>query len=178
VSSLLVLGLGNVLCADDGVGISAVLQLLQRYQPARGVRVLDGGTMGLSLLPELERAEQAIFVDAIRDGDSLPGSLVRIEQEDVMHAAATRLSVHQIGVTDLLEGASLRSRCPRKLILCGVVPQSIELRFGLSPSVAAAVPKLIELVLQEAAALGKPFRERRHAIAGGLHGDLHRLLGL
>ncbi len=177
MSSLLILGLGNVLCADDGVGVAATVALLRRYQPARGVRVLDGGTLGLSLLPELARADAAILVDAIR-ADGPPGTLVRLEQEDVARAAISRLSVHQVSVADLLDGASLLGRCPPRLVLCGVVPESMELRLGLSPSVAAALPALIESVLREAAALGKPFRERRRKQNVSVDDDIHRLLGL
>jgi len=63
---LLVLGLGNVLCGDDGTGVVAVHLLERRYRVPDGVQVLDGGTLGLSLLPYLEQAQQAILVDAIR----------------------------------------------------------------------------------------------------------------
>jgi hydrogenase maturation protease len=75
---LLVLGLGNVLLADDGVGSAAVTELRDRYEPCDGARVLDGGTLGLSLLPYLDQADIVILVDAIR-ADAPPGSLVRLQ---------------------------------------------------------------------------------------------------
>jgi hydrogenase maturation protease len=101
---LIVLGLGNVLLEDDGVGVAAVTLLRDGYDVPAGVRILDGGTLGLSLLPYLEEAEVLILVDAIR-ADAPPGSFVRLDGDAVPPAVATRLSPHQIGVADLLDGA-------------------------------------------------------------------------
>lgn len=162
--SLLILGLGNILLGDDGAGIVAVEQLAHRYDAPDGVRVLDGGTLGLSLLPYLADAERAILVDAVQ-ADAPPGSLVRLEGDDVARASVQRLSVHQIGVADLLDGARLLGQLPRPLILIGVVPESIELRVGLSAPVAAAVPGLVGRVIAEAARLGHPFKERSPCVS-------------
>jgi hydrogenase maturation protease len=123
---LLVLGLGNVLCGDDGLGAIAVHLLRRRYRVPDGVVVLDGGTLGLSLLPTLEQAHEAILVDAIR-ADGPPGTFVRLEGDDVAPAVAARLSVHQVGVLDLLEAARWRGRYPSRLVLLGLVPESIDL---------------------------------------------------
>ena len=79
---LLVLGLGNPLCQDDGVGVVAVTRLLQDWSPGPGVRVMEGGTLGLWLLPLLESYRMVLLVDAIR-GDGDPGTLVRIDGEEV-----------------------------------------------------------------------------------------------
>lgn len=156
-TALLVLGLGNVLLADDGVGSAAVAELRDRYEPCDGARVLDGGTLGLSLLPYLDQADIVILVDAIR-ADAPPGSFVRLDGDDVGPAVATRLSPHQIGVADLLDGARWLDRYPARVILLGLVPESIELAVGLTPSVARALPGLVTRVVEEAAALGFPFR--------------------
>jgi len=156
---LLVLGLGNVLCGDDGLGAVAVHLLLRRYRAPEGVFVLDGGTLGLSLLPYLEDARDAILVDAIRD-DGPPGTFVRLEGEDVAPALASRLSVHQVGVADLLDGARWRERYPSRLILLGLVPQTLELGFARSPAVEAALPGLIDRIVIEALRLGYGFDRR------------------
>ena len=92
---LLVLGLGNVLLEDDGVGAAAVSLLLERYKVPPGVQVLDGGTLGLSLLPYLNAADAVILIDAVR-AEGPPGSLVRVEGNEVAPAVATRLSPHQV----------------------------------------------------------------------------------
>jgi hydrogenase maturation protease len=152
---LLILGLGNVLCGDDGLGVRAVHLVAHGYAAPQGVSILDGGTLGLSLLPHLEDAEQAILVDAIR-ADAPPGSLVRLEGEDVAPAVAARLSPHQVGVADLLDGARLLDRQPTRLVLLGLVPRTLELQFGCSPEVEARLPELAALVVREARRLGHP----------------------
>jgi hydrogenase maturation protease len=175
---LLVLGLGNVLCGDDGLGAVAVHLLQRGYEAPAGVSVLDGGTLGLSLLPYLEEAHEAILVDAIR-AEGPPGSLVRLEGDEVAPAVASRLSVHQVGVADLLEGARWRERYPSRVILLGLVPESLELGLGRTPAVEAALPALVERVVAEARGLGHDFAPRSsdETAARGA-GDLAHVLGL
>lgn len=152
---LLVLGLGNVLLTDDGAGPAAVALMRERHLAPAGVRVLDGGTLGLSLLPYVEDCEALLLVDAVA-ADAPPGTLLRLEGADVGPAVASRLSPHQVGVADLLEGAAWHDRKPPTILL-GVVPQSIELGVGLSPAVSQAIPALVDLVVREARALGHVF---------------------
>ena len=102
--------------------------------------MLDGGTLGLALLPYLEDAESVILVDAVK-ADAPPGTLVRLAGDDVGPAVATRLSPHQIGVADLLDGAHWRDRYPSRVLLLGMFPESLDLEVGLSPRVAAALPR-------------------------------------
>ena len=156
-ADLLVLGLGNVLLGDDGIGPSAIAHLRGGYDMPDGVRCLDGGTLGLSLLPYLEDARTVILVDAVLESGP-PGTLVRLSGADVGPAVETRLSPHQVGVADLLQGARWHDREPKRLVLLGIVPESLELRVGLSPSVRDAMPDLIDLVCSEAAACGYPLR--------------------
>jgi hydrogenase maturation protease len=156
---LLILGLGNVLCGDDGVGIAAVSRLQREYRAKGDVEVLDGGTLGLALLPILMDAEQVILVDAVRTGDP-PGTPVNLEGSDVLRAARERLSPHQIGVADLLDGAILRDAYPDRVLLVGIVPGSIELGVSLTPVVEAGLPELVERVAAAAAALGFPLTRR------------------
>lgn len=158
---LLILGLGNLICGDDGLGVTAVHRLCDAYDAPEGVRILDGGTLGLSLLPYLEEAERAILVDAIRD-DAAPGSFVRLTGDDVAPAVAVRLSVHQVGVVDLLDGARWLGKTPDPLVLLGLVPSSVELSVALSPPVERNLPELVRRVADEAAALGFPLRLRPH----------------
>ncbi len=150
---LLVLGLGNLLCGDDGVGVVAVSRLRDMFDVPAGVEVLDGGTLGLSLLPYLQRARRAILVDAVRTC-APPGTLVRLEGDDVAHAAAHTLSPHQVGVADLLDGALLSGRAPAPIVLVGVVPARIDLTTTLSAEVEAQLDALVERVVEEAARLG------------------------
>jgi len=156
---LLVLGLGNLLLEDDGVGPAALALLAERFEPPEGVQVFDGGTLGLSLLPYVEDAASVILVDAI-NADGPPGTFVRLDGDDVAPAVATRLSVHQVGVADLLEAARWCNRLPPRLVLLGLVPESMELGVGLSPRVRASVGDLTERIVEEAGAQGFVFRRR------------------
>ena len=157
--SLLVLGLGNVLLRDDGLGVAAVARLQAAYDWPADVQVLDGGTLGLALLPYVEAAEAVILVDAVRD-ELPPGTFVKIAGDAVPPAVATRLSPHQVGVADLLDGARWREHYPAHVALLGLVPESIELALGLSTPVAAALDTLVGRVVDEARDLGFTFRPK------------------
>ena len=175
---LLVLGLGNVLLGDDGLGAAAVARLRDEFDGPRDVRVLDGGTLGLALLPYVEEAEAVILVDAIRD-DEPAGTFVRLEGDDVAPAVATRLSPHQVGVADLLDGARWRDRYPSRVVLLGLVPESIELGVGLSPAVATALAALVRRITEESADLGFVFLPKvAHDAAPDRGLDVARLVGM
>ena len=156
---LLVLGLGNLLCGDDGAGVEAVARLRDRYDAPEGVLALDGGTLGLSLLPYLQSARTVILVDAI-GADAPPGTLVRVRGEEVGRAAAQRLSPHQVGVAALLDGARLLGGYPERLVLVGVVPAEIELSVERTPAVEERIDDLVEAVVDEAARMGHAFTRK------------------
>jgi hydrogenase maturation protease len=179
-SNLLILGLGNVLLRDDGVGAAAVARLIDEYDAPDSVSVLDGGTLGLALLPYVEDAASVILVDAVKT-DAPPGTLVRLARDEVGPAVATRLSPHQIGVADLLDGAQWRDRYPSRVLLVGIVPESLDLDVGLSPSVAASLPALVECVVEEARACGFEFSRRPNIPRvdnDGCAPDVARLAGM
>src|SRR5689334_6998296 len=138
---LLVLGLGNVLCEDDGAGVEVVRRIAQRFEMPEGVALLDGGTLGLTLLPLVEEAETLLLVDAV-EADGPPGTLVSLEGDEVPRAAMERLSPHQVGVADLLHGAMWLDHLPQRLLLRGVVPERVGLGLERSDAVEAALPAL------------------------------------
>lgn len=176
--SLLVLGLGNPLCRDDGAGVVAITRLLERWGPGPGVKILEGGTLGLWLLPLIESFHDVVLVDAIR-ADAEPGTLVRIDGEEVARAAAHRLSVHQVGVGDLMDAALIRGTLPPRLTLLGVVPEDVSLGLGLTPRVERALPALIARVFLVCAELGHPLRPRVHDESLVAADDgLRRVLGM
>jgi hydrogenase maturation protease len=146
--SILVLGIGNLLMADDSVGVRIAQGLSSRYRFPLHVKVLDGGTLGLDLLPRLEGVDRLLMVDAVETGDK-PGTMVRLTGEDIPLALETKVSPHQMGLKDLLTVASLQGNVPREMVLWGVQPASIELDMVLSPEVAEMMPFLEEKVLEE-----------------------------
>ncbi len=164
--SLLILGLGNVLCSDDGLGVVAVHEILRHYEIPERVRVLDGGTLGLALLSFVQESDDLILVDAVRAQEA-PGSLVRLVGSDVPPAVRERLSVHQIGVSDLLDALRLLGRMPPRLVLLGLVPATLELGMNRSPAVENRLPELVERTVAEAAELGHRLRRRVDDAQGG-----------
>ena len=183
--NLLILGLGNVICGDDGLGVAAAERLRRDFRLPDGVEIMDGGTLGLSLLAHVTGARDLILLDAVA-ADAVPGTLVRLEGGDVGPAVRDRLSVHQIGVADLLDAMRLLDQVPRRLVLLGLVPETLELAVERSPAVAAKIDDLVAAAAAEARALGHPLR-RRAADATLLAGDephahrahrAHRALGL
>jgi len=150
---VLVLGLGNVLLGDDGLGAAALARIERGYRLPPGVRLEDGGTLGLSLLGLLAESDRVILVDAVRTG-SAPGTLVRIDGEDVMDAVRERLSPHQIGVADLLDAARLIDCYPTTVTLLGLAPETIDLSVTRSNAVDANLDQLVEAVVREVQSLG------------------------
>lgn len=159
---VLVLGLGNVLLQDDGLGPVAVAQLERDYQVPAEVRLADGGTLGLALLDELTCAEHVILVDAVATGQP-PGTLVRLEGEAVRDAVRDRLSVHQVGVADLLDAARLIGRYPASVTLLGLAPGAIGLGVGRTGAVDGALTALVSAIVQEVKALGYELAPRFRA---------------
>jgi len=143
--TVLGLGLGNRLLGDDAAGPLVVEQLMDRQLPA-GVSVLDGGTVGLALLPEIEDATAFVAVDAARFG-SAPGT-VRVFEGASMDAllGGMRRSAHEVALADLMGAAALTGRLPSRRALVAVEPQSSALSWQPTPVVAAAIGPMCEAV--------------------------------
>jgi hydrogenase maturation protease len=144
----LVLGLGNILMRDEGLGVRVVERLLEDCQFPPEVKVVDGGTLGLDLLPWVEEADRLLVIDAVDKGAE-PGSLARLEGEEVPMFLGVKISPHQMGLADLLAAAQLRGYLPQELVLWGMQPMLIEVGLELSPPVAAQLETLKERVLDE-----------------------------
>ena len=151
--SILLLGLGNLLLADDGAGVAALHRLRREVRLPERVLALDGGTLGLALLPHVERAQHLILLDAVA-APAPAGTVVRLEGEQVPPAVATRLSPHQLGVSELLLGARSLGCYPSSVVLLGIVPRRIGLGVERSPDVRAGLPRLILAALEELRSLG------------------------
>ena len=151
--SVLVLGIGNIIMSDDGAGVRVVQRLAEEFRFPPEVMVLDGGTLGLDLLPELEGVEKLIVVDAVETGKP-PGTLVRLTGDDVSIAVETKVSPHQMGLKDLLAAASLQGSLPGELVLLGIQPARVETGTVLSPAVAARLESLMGNVVDKLARWG------------------------
>lgn len=136
-SNVWVLGIGNLLMGDDGVGCHAIAAM--RDAGFSGAMFADAGTAVIRLLAEVERAEAVLFVDAF-EGGGAPGTLYRMDARDV--AKPARRSLHDVGLPALMTW--MREGDPaRPLVLLGVEPASVEYGTELSEAVAAALPAVL-----------------------------------
>lgn len=150
---VLILGLGNVLLGDDGLGPAAIARIERDYQVPDQVRLVEGGTLGLTLLDELAQAEHVVLVDAVAT-DEPPGTFVRLDGEAVRDAVRDRLSVHQVGVADLLDVARLIGCYPDSVVLLGLVPGELGLGVQRTAIVEAGLDLLVSAIVQEVRSLG------------------------
>ena len=144
----LVIGVGNLILSDEGVGVHVIQRLHAGYVIPPEVLVLDGGTLGLDLLYYLQGVENLLMVDAVELRKEA-GTLVRMVNEEVPAFLSLKMSPHQVGISDMLAVAKLKDLYPPNVILWGVQPESLELGMDLSPTVEAQVPQLMEEVLKQ-----------------------------
>jgi hydrogenase maturation protease len=143
----LILGLGNPLVRDEGFGVQAVARLTEKYAFPEEVEVVDGGTLGLKLLPLLQDADRVIILDAV-DVSKPPGTLVRIGWDEVHRALPMKISPHQETVTEVLGMLELMRGKPEHLQIVGVQPGSLEMGLELSDEVQEAMAGALETVVQ------------------------------
>ncbi len=158
-----VLGLGNVLLGDDGIGVWVADALSRRWSFPAGVTVLEGGTLGLDLLPSLDGVERLLLIDAVRLGLA-PGALVRLEGCAVPAALDHKLSPHQVSVGDLLGAARLLGKEPPRVVLHGIEAACLDPGTGFSPPVAGALPRLEAAALDELRRWGVAARPVRDVV--------------
>lgn len=149
---ILVLGLGNILLSDEGVGVRCVEALAAHGRLPRGVEVLDGGTSGMDLLDQIAARVHLIVVDAVKTGRP-PGTVIRLTGNEVPALFRTRVSPHQLGLSDILAALWLMDAAPKSVTVIGVEPVCLDLSLELSAPVEARLPELIALVHAEIAAL-------------------------
>lgn len=138
---VLVLGVGNVLMSDEGIGVRAVEALGDRVP--KGVRVLAPGGIGVQILPEVAAADRLLVLDCV-DGGLEPGRLVRLDGEDLNTRGVPTLSPHEFSLADLLSMAALGSPGPTEVVVLGVQPGLVTVGTELSPPVAVALPRLLD----------------------------------
>ncbi len=164
---VLVLGIGNVLWADEGFGVRAVQSLHAAYAFPANVRIMDGGTQGMFLLPYVQQASRLLVFDAI-DFALPPGEMRLIRNNDVpRYMGAKKVSMHQTGFQEVLASASLTGQYPDELALIGVQPVELDDYGGsLRPVVKARLPEAVRLGVEVLAEWGVKAEKRQSALAG------------
>jgi hydrogenase maturation protease len=154
--NILILGLGNLLLSDEGVGVHTVNALAQRFQMPEGIEILDGGTSGMDLLDTISGRDHLIVCDAIRS-DERPGSVHRIDGESIAAFFATHISPHQLGLSEVLANLELLGERPQHVTIIGVVPADLSLGTELSAAGREGMEKSIDLIFDDLAAIGVRF---------------------
>lgn len=146
---ILILGLGNILISDEGLGVHALRWLEANCKLPPEVELVDGGTGGLSLLPLLASIDMLIVIDAITLGKE-PGTIYCFSEEILTNQSLLeKISTHEISFADILSILQLKGDKPKRVFLLGIEPKSLEVGTELSEEVKKNIPKLCQLVLEK-----------------------------
>jgi hydrogenase maturation protease len=144
---ILILGLGNLLLKDEGIGVHIVQQMKDMTLP-EDVEIMDGGTMGLDLVYYVEGRKKVIVIDTVKAGHP-PGTLYRFTEKSIVYSQNVFRTAHGINFTDVIRYVQASGKKPEEIIFIGAEPEDMNEGIELSPKIAAKIPKIIELVLRE-----------------------------
>ena len=168
-SDTVVVGVGNTIQSDDGLGVHAARLLQEDPRTPAEVTILDGGTLGLELLPYVSDASRVLFLDAVNTSEP-PGTHIRITASD-LPGASGGWSVHQLGISDLVSALALVSTRPQEIVVIGVQPGNTGWGTSLSPDVEASLPWLVGAALAQLSLWNAPRETVRTSECAGRSGD-------
>lgn len=163
-----ILGVGNILLSDEGMGVHAVNALEQRYELPPEAEAIDGGTSAMDCLDRIASADLLLIADCVRAGRE-PGALVRIGGDELNAFFLTKISPHQVGISDVLATLNLHGLAPARTVLIGAQPESLALGMELTPTLAAKLPEMVEMLVAELLAAGLELAPRTGGAAAA-HG--------
>ncbi|KFZ42913.1 HyaD/HybD family hydrogenase maturation endopeptidase [Anoxybacillus flavithermus] len=143
-----VLGIGNLLYSDEGVGIHILPLLEKQLAKYDNVEVIEGSTDGMRLLGTIEETEYLAIVDAVNAGKEA-GTMITLVDDEIPAYFGIKMSIHQLGFQEVLSAAKLRQTCPKQMVLFGIQPASLSLGLELSPIVQAQLPRVVEQVVHQ-----------------------------
>jgi hydrogenase maturation protease len=146
MKQITVLGIGNILMQDEGVGVRVIEELLRQYSFPQHVQVLDGGTLGMELLRFLIGTDQLILVDAV-NGDLSPGSIYQFHNDEVKAYFKEKVSMHELGIQDVLAVMDVLEKPIGEIMILGVQPLTIDTSLEMTPIVSKAVDVIVKQVL-------------------------------
>lgn len=144
---ILILGIGNLLLRDEGVGVHVAQKMMEMELPP-GIEVMDGGTMGMNLLYHIENRDRVIVVDTVMVGDP-PGTIYRFTDESLVQNKPMLRTAHGIDFTDVIRTAEMLGTKPKEIIFVGIEPADMSEGIGLSEVIEKRVPTLIKMVMRE-----------------------------
>ena len=145
--SILVLGIGNILLRDEGVGVR-VIEQMQEIPVPEEVELVDGGTAGADLLDVLAERRKVIVIDAVQS-DCEPGTVLRFTAADLVRPDGVGMSLHEVGLGEALTMTKQLGCAPGDVVVFGIKPKDTTCGLELSEEVEASVPKVVELILAE-----------------------------
>jgi len=153
-NKITILGIGNMLFSDEGIGVHCIPFLQEFYADCEDIIVEDGATDGMMLSGIVEDTNHLIIIDAINAGKE-PGTIIKLEGDEVPNYVGVKVSIHQLGFSEVLAVAKVRDQYPENIVMIGMQPYSLELNPGVTPQGRETAKKLIEAVKQQVEAWRK-----------------------
>ncbi len=151
--SVVVAGVGNTLMQDDGIGVWAVRAIAKDYVLPPWLQLIEAGVLGLQLVHELCSAKRLLIIDAM-DGDGVPGTIYRVDADSLSKRRRTLMSLHEVGLADVLSAGELLGWRPRTRIL-GVQPLEVRsVGLELTPALQASLPWVVSAAVEELGSMG------------------------
>lgn len=147
VQDILILGIGNILLKDEGVGVHVVNKLKEMPLP-ENVEVIDGGTAGLDLTDFIANRKKVIVIDTVKAGEK-PGTIYRLTEKNLKIKPKAIMSFHEIDFLDALYMSEVMGEKPDETVIIGIEPEDMSDGTDLSPEIEERIPKIIEVVMKE-----------------------------
>ncbi|MEO2069547.1 MAG: HyaD/HybD family hydrogenase maturation endopeptidase [Desulfurobacteriaceae bacterium] len=157
-----ILGVGNILLRDEGFGVKLIYTLKAKYDFPKNVELIDGGTAGILLSPEIDGLDKLLIIDVV-NAEGSPGEIKIYEKDDFfIDRLPLKLSPHQIGLQEVLLLNEMKGTCPKEIKLIGIIPKSIETGTSLTPELEEKVEEVEKLVIETLKSWGIEVREKEN----------------
>lgn len=153
MKKVMILGIGNLLLNDEGIGVVVLQELQNNFSFDENVELIDGGTGGLFLLQFIEDADKLLVIDAITC-DKEPGTVYKFNAEEIPEQVVEKISMHEVNFMEILNLCKMRKKVPSEVVIIGIEPKSLEMEGRLSEEVKSKIPELINMVIDQLKAWG------------------------
>lgn len=158
-SNITLLGVGNILLSDEGLGVHVVREMEQEYTFTPEINIVDGGTMGMELLSYMRGMTKLLLVDAVNGGEA-PGTIYEFPHQQTEAYFTDNISVHEVGMQDILRIRALQENPLEDATVIGVEPESLDIRLTPTETVQAVLPEVKQRIIRQLEAWGINVTER------------------
>ncbi|WP_017755246.1 HyaD/HybD family hydrogenase maturation endopeptidase [Calidifontibacillus oryziterrae] len=145
-NKITILGIGNTLYSDEGVGVHILPLLEKELAGYENVEIIEGATDGIRLLGPVEEADYLVIIDAINAGKA-GGTIITITDDEIPQYFGVKMSIHQLGFQEVLFAAKIREQLPKKMVMIGVQPESLQFGIEMSQTVKDVLPTVVKMVV-------------------------------